>query len=414
MIDLAVATARPEQVCGIHFFNPAPVMKLVEVVRPLTACAETIDTAMAFVTSCGKDAVEVQDHAGFIVNALLFPYLNNAVRMLERGTASIESIDTAMKGGCNFPMGPFALLDLVGLDTSVAILETIHDVVRQSGRRAGADAARHGCRRPSRSQDEAGFLHVLNRPDACSNACRDAQLSTWSRRPPIEPPANRWRLPAPEFADESGLCGIGADLEPGTLLAAYRSGIFPMPVRKKTLGLVVARPARRDPARRADRVAFIAAKLPAIRGAFRTPRFREVMERCGDPSRPHGWITPAVRRCVRGAPPSRAGFTASRRTSTAGWSAVCTASGSAGLFAGESMFSDATDASKVALVSLVDWLVESGATLLDVQWTTPHLVSVGADRRAPIEIPRVARRCRRRALMMLLAEMPRDGCMRCR
>jgi 3-hydroxybutyryl-CoA dehydrogenase len=82
---------------------------------------------MAFVASCGKDAVEVKDHAGFIVNALLFPYLNNAVRMLERGTASIESIDTAMKGGCNFPMGPFALLDLVGIDTAVAILETIHD-----------------------------------------------------------------------------------------------------------------------------------------------------------------------------------------------------------------------------------------------------------------------------------------------
>ncbi|MEY2523151.1 MAG: 3-hydroxybutyryl-CoA dehydrogenase [Ilumatobacteraceae bacterium] len=126
VIDLAMATGRPEQVCGIHFFNPATVMKLVEVVRPLTACADTIDQAMAFVTSCGKDAVEVQDHAGFIVNALLFPYLNNAVRMVERGTASIESIDTAMKGACNYPMGPLALLDLVGLDTSVAILETIH------------------------------------------------------------------------------------------------------------------------------------------------------------------------------------------------------------------------------------------------------------------------------------------------
>ena len=126
VIELALATTRPEQVCGIHFFNPATVMKLVEVVRPPTACAETIETAIDFVSSCGKDAVEVQDHAGFIVNALLFPYLNRAVRMLERGTAPIESIDTAMKGGCNFPMGPFALLDLVGLDTSVAILETIH------------------------------------------------------------------------------------------------------------------------------------------------------------------------------------------------------------------------------------------------------------------------------------------------
>jgi 3-hydroxybutyryl-CoA dehydrogenase len=126
VIDLAFATSRPERVCGIHFFNPATMMKLVEVIRPLTASDETIATATQFVASCGKDAVEVQDHAGFIVNALLFPYLNNAVRMFERGTASIESIDTAMKGGCNFPMGPFALLDLVGLDTSVAILQTIH------------------------------------------------------------------------------------------------------------------------------------------------------------------------------------------------------------------------------------------------------------------------------------------------
>ena len=126
VIDLALATSRPEQVCGIHFFNPATVMSLVEVVRPLTASVETIECAKAFVASCGKDAVEVQDHAGFIVNALLFPYLNSAVKMLERGTATIEAIDTAMKGGCNFPMGPFALLDLVGLDTSVAILETVH------------------------------------------------------------------------------------------------------------------------------------------------------------------------------------------------------------------------------------------------------------------------------------------------
>ena len=126
VIDLALATSRPELVCGIHFFNPAPVMRLVEIVKPLTACADTIERATAFVTSCGKDAVEVQDHAGFIVNALLFPYLNSAVRMLERGTATMEAIDTAMKGGCNFPMGPFALLDLVGLDTSMAILETVH------------------------------------------------------------------------------------------------------------------------------------------------------------------------------------------------------------------------------------------------------------------------------------------------
>jgi 3-hydroxybutyryl-CoA dehydrogenase len=126
VVELAMATQRPNLVCGIHFFNPAPAMKLVEVIRPLTADQDTIDAALAFATSCGKDAVEVKDRAGFIVNALLFPYLNNAVRMFEQGTATLEDIDTAMKGGCNFPMGPFALLDLVGLDTSLAILDALY------------------------------------------------------------------------------------------------------------------------------------------------------------------------------------------------------------------------------------------------------------------------------------------------
>ncbi|MEN9646639.1 MAG: hypothetical protein RL238_3308 [Actinomycetota bacterium] len=126
VVEMAMVTQRPDKVCGIHFFNPAPMMKLVEVVRPITASDETIGTAMAFAANCGKDGVEVKDRAGFIVNALLFPYLNNAVRMWEVGTASMESIDTAMKGGCNFPMGPFALLDLVGLDTSLAILDALY------------------------------------------------------------------------------------------------------------------------------------------------------------------------------------------------------------------------------------------------------------------------------------------------
>jgi 3-hydroxybutyryl-CoA dehydrogenase len=124
---MAKLVARPERVCGIHFFNPAPVLPLVEVVRPITASDETIHRALKFVRSVGKDGVQVLDRAGFIVNALLFPYLNNAIRMLEAGTASMEDIDTAMKGGCNFPMGPFALLDLVGLDTSLSILTTLHE-----------------------------------------------------------------------------------------------------------------------------------------------------------------------------------------------------------------------------------------------------------------------------------------------
>jgi len=127
VVDMAMQTGRPEKVCGIHFFNPAPLMKLVEIVRPVTACDETVALAEAFADACGKTAVVVKDRAGFVVNALLFPYLNNAVRLLDQGVAEMEDIDEAMKGGCGFPMGPFALLDLVGLDTSLAILEALYE-----------------------------------------------------------------------------------------------------------------------------------------------------------------------------------------------------------------------------------------------------------------------------------------------
>ena len=126
VVELAMATGRPQLVCGIHFFNPAPAMALVEVVRPITADDTTVAAATEFAAACGKDPVEVKDQAGFIVNALLFPYLNNAIRLLEQGVATREGIDAAMKGGCGFPMGPFALLDLVGLDTSLAILDALY------------------------------------------------------------------------------------------------------------------------------------------------------------------------------------------------------------------------------------------------------------------------------------------------
>ena len=132
VVELAMATQRPGLVCGIHFFNPATVMKLVEVVRPATASDDTILRATAFAERCGKDAVVVEDRAGFIVNALLFPYLNNAIRLCDSGTASMESIDVAMQGGCGFPMGPFALLDLVGLDTSLSILDALYDEFRDA------------------------------------------------------------------------------------------------------------------------------------------------------------------------------------------------------------------------------------------------------------------------------------------
>ena len=130
VVEMAVETGRPERVVGVHFFNPAPAMSLVEVVRTLLSSDETVAEAVAFAEACGKGPVVVEDRAGFIVNALLFPYLNNAVRMLENRTASRDDIDAAMKGGCGFPMGPLALLDLVGLDTSVAILDALYGEFR--------------------------------------------------------------------------------------------------------------------------------------------------------------------------------------------------------------------------------------------------------------------------------------------
>lgn len=126
VVEMAMETGRPDRVCGIHFFNPAPMMALVEIVRAITSSDETIEEATNFATTCGKNAVHVRDQAGFIVNALLFPYLNNAVRLLDAGVATRDDIDAAMKGGCNFPMGPLELLDLVGLDTSLAILDALY------------------------------------------------------------------------------------------------------------------------------------------------------------------------------------------------------------------------------------------------------------------------------------------------
>jgi 3-hydroxybutyryl-CoA dehydrogenase len=125
VIDIAMTTKRPDRVVGLHFFNPAPRMPLVEVIPTLTTTPETVDVIRRFAESCGKESVTAKDHAGFIVNALLFPYLNSAVKMVEAEIATKEDIDAAMRGGCGFPMGPLELLDLVGLDTSLAILEAL-------------------------------------------------------------------------------------------------------------------------------------------------------------------------------------------------------------------------------------------------------------------------------------------------
>lgn len=198
---------------------------------------------------------------------------------------------------------------------------------------------------------------------------------------PVEPPATRWLLPSPDRADEHGLVAVGADLEPGTLLAAYRGGLFPMPLGRRRTGWWSPDPRGILPldGLRVSR----SLRKSCARFEIRTnTAFETVMRRCGDPRRPHGWITDEFVRAYGQL--HRLGWAHSVET----WLDDELVGGLygvkvQGLFAGESMFHTATDASKVALVALVEILHEQGATLLDVQWCTEHLASLGA-----IEIPR--------------------------
>ncbi len=200
-------------------------------------------------------------------------------------------------------------------------------------------------------------------------------------RAPIEPPASSWRFPDPTGAHGDLVC-VGGDLEPGTLLAAYRAGLFPMPLRRRTMGwwspdpraivpldrLRVARSLRRSTRR----------FTVTVDGAY-----RDVVTACADPRRPHGWITPAVIDAYVAL--HRLGWAHSVEARTPDGRLAGGLYGVAigGLFAGESMFHRARDASKVALVALVDRLRAGGYELLDVQWLTPHLASLGA-----VEVPR--------------------------
>jgi 3-hydroxybutyryl-CoA dehydrogenase len=133
VIECAAATSRPGDVLGLHFFNPAPAMKLVEVVATIATTPDVLATGHALSAAVGKHPVHCGDRAGFIVNALLFPYLNDAVKMLEAHYAEADDIDTAMKVGCGLPMGPFELLDVVGLDVSLAIQRTLYNEFREAG-----------------------------------------------------------------------------------------------------------------------------------------------------------------------------------------------------------------------------------------------------------------------------------------
>jgi len=127
IIEMAAMTNRQDRIAGLHFFNPAPVMKLVEVVRTIATSDETVETLKGFAQSLGKTPVVARDRAGFIVNFLLIPYMLAAIRMYEQGFATMEDIDTSMKLGCGYPMGPFELLDYVGLDTTLYAAQAIYD-----------------------------------------------------------------------------------------------------------------------------------------------------------------------------------------------------------------------------------------------------------------------------------------------
>jgi 3-hydroxybutyryl-CoA dehydrogenase len=125
--ELSAATRRPDRVVGMHFFNPPPVMKLLEIVRALTTSTETVEFAKGMGERLGKTTVLAKDRAGFIVNFLLIPYLNSAIRMLDEGFTSREDIDTAIQLGLGHPMGPLTLLDLIGLDTALNVSEVLYD-----------------------------------------------------------------------------------------------------------------------------------------------------------------------------------------------------------------------------------------------------------------------------------------------
>ena len=130
IVELGAVTQRPDRVVGMHFFNPVPVMDLIEIVRSIATSDETVEFARAFGAVLGKETVLSRDRAGFIVNTLLVPYLNSAVRMLDEGFASREDIDTAIRLGLAHPMGPLTLMDLIGLDTCLHIADVLYEEFR--------------------------------------------------------------------------------------------------------------------------------------------------------------------------------------------------------------------------------------------------------------------------------------------
>ena len=181
----------------MHFFNPAPVMKLVEIIRTVVTEPDVVGDVEAFAQRLGKTGVTVGDRAGFIANALLFGYLNHAAQMYESRYATREDIDAAMRLGCGLPMGPLALLDLIGLDTAYEILDTMYRQTPRPPARAGADPQADGHRRVARPQDRPRLLHLRRRRLARGRGRRaDADRRRGRRRCPQRLQGRRGRLRA--------------------------------------------------------------------------------------------------------------------------------------------------------------------------------------------------------------------------
>ena len=351
---------------------------------------------MAFATACGKDAVEVKDRAGFIVNALLFPYLNNAVRMLEHGTAIDGRHRHRHEGRLQLPDGParaarprrprhVARRSSTPSTTSSATRTTPPSPTLRRMVAAGQLGRKTG----------AGLLRVLTVPRVAPRDCWTVQQP--DARVPIEPPPTPLaRCPSPDAADDDGIVGVGADLEPGTLLAAYRRGLFPMPVGRRSIawfspdpraiipldGLRVSRSLRRSVRR------YEVRRRHRVRrgdGALRRPAPARRLDHAERSSTP-------TRACTSSAGPTASSAT----TTTASSSAASTACASAASSPASRCSTPPPTRRRSPSSRLVDWLGATGATLLDVQWTTPHLASLGAVDDPPPRVPRAARRGGRR------------------
>ncbi len=180
---MAAATKRPGQVLGLHFFNPVPLMKLVEVARTILTDEAAVTAATEWVRTVGKVPVQTRDATAFIVNRLLVPYLLDAIRVYEGGLASLEDIDAAMKLGCGYPMGPFTLLDLVGLDTTMYVAEVMFDEFREAALRPAAATQADGDGRTARAQDRPRLLQLFITWGAPKWPAIDVGAPTWPPHP---------------------------------------------------------------------------------------------------------------------------------------------------------------------------------------------------------------------------------------